>query len=118
MKSRIPQIATKLDETLAEALEEALAPVVEDAKAAVPKDSRDLMKSIHVDHRDDDTVAVVAGNSDAWYGHIIEFGSVQPGPQGAARPFLVPAWERHKLAVQKKVALAMKKLTETGRGNI
>lgn len=58
------------------------------AKSRVPVDSGDLRNSIHTE-RIDDGYAVVAGDSDVFYGHIVEHGSTRTAP----RPFLIPAAE-------------------------
>lgn len=62
------------------------------AKSRAPVDSGDLRDSIHVEHVDEGVYAVVAGDSDVFYGHMVENGTVRT----PAHPFLVPAAEAEK----------------------
>ena len=90
-RSRIPQITAQLKVEM-EAAEKAAAELIEQrAKERVPVDTGRLRDAIHVEH-DEDGAAVVAGDTEAFYGHIIEHGGVrQP-----AHPFLVPALEESR----------------------
>ena len=120
MRSRIPQIATLLDDQLREAAEEALAPVVAAAKSRVPVDSGKLRDSIHVEV-EGDRARIVAGNTEAWYGHLVEFGSAEGGKGRGPippHPFLMPAWEANRLAVEKAVQTSLKRLVEEGKRNL
>lgn len=63
--------------------------IVAEAKARVPRDSGDLMESIHVEKLEEAVYRVIAGDSDAFYGHMVEFGTVNT----SSRPFLMPAYE-------------------------
>lgn len=51
-----------------------------------------LADEIHVEREAPASYLVVAGERDAYYGHILEHGSVQAAP----RPFLLPALEAQK----------------------
>ena len=68
------------------------------AKSRVPIDSGDLRDAIHVEPVEDG-YAVVAGDSDVFYGHIVENGSVNVPP----RPFLVPALEAERDNIAKRM---------------
>lgn len=91
LKSRIPLIIGELDDRLLEAVTELAERIVAGAKDRVPVDTGALRDAIHVRVKGHD-VAVVAGDDEAWYGHIVENGSVKMPPH----PFLVPAYEAER----------------------
>lgn len=91
LQSRIPQIIGELDEKLLEGVTDLAERVANGARDRVPVDTGALRDAIHVEVKDDQ-VAVVAGDGDAYYGHIIENGSVKTPPH----PFLVPAFEAER----------------------
>lgn len=88
LKSRIPLIMENLDDTLLETVTELAERIADGARERVPVDTGALRDAIHV-RADEEGVAVVAGDNVAYYGHIIENGSVK----APAHPFLIPAYE-------------------------
>lgn len=86
--SRIPAIIAELDDRLLEAATEIGERVAEGARERVPVDTGSLRDAIHVE-ADSEGVRVIAGDSDAFYGHIVEHG----GAKTPAQPFLTPAFE-------------------------
>lgn len=87
------------------ALEDGAKLIESAAKASVPVRSGKLRDAIHTE-KSDEGVSVIAGDGSAFYGHIVEFGSVQMG----ARPFLVPALESKRGEVDKLVSRALDNL--------
>jgi hypothetical protein len=108
LKSRIPDIIRQLDPQVNAALVESAEEVARIARFLLmpyTKTGR-LMEAIHVERRYDHgkvVTYVVAGDREAWYGHILEHGATHKGKRSkghtdwtgrvAARPFLVPAAE-------------------------
>lgn len=90
-KSRLSQIAAKLDERAKSAAKLSAIAIEQDAKARVPVASGSLRDAIHTVELDDG-YAVVAGDSDAWYGMLVENGTVKVPP----RPFLIPSAEAER----------------------
>lgn len=110
LKSKIPEILESLPAELQAALTAAAELVVEDAKNRVPVSTiahEHLRDAIHVEEQADG-VAVVAGDNTAWYGHIIEHGSVNMPP----RPFLIPALEDNRAAIIEATRVAVARTTE------
>lgn len=95
LKSRIPLIMENLDDTLLETVTELAERIATGAKDRVPVETGALRDAIHV-VVEDDSVAVVAGDSDAFYGHMVENGTVK----APAHPFLVPAFEAELPSVE------------------
>lgn len=92
--SRIPEIIGDLDPDAPElnaALKEGAEAIAADARDRVPVDEGTLRDAIHVEAVDHG-YSVVAGDDEAFYGHIVEFGGVRT----TARPFLVPAGEARR----------------------
>lgn len=119
LTSRIPQIIAELDPKTMDAVVELAERVVEGAKERVPDDTPigvGLISAIHVEtgsdlvksteivgpanpeavysatELSDSAVAVVAGDHDHFYGHILEHGGLHTAPH----PFLVPAYEAER----------------------
>lgn len=86
--SRLPAITAEMHAKVIAAVAEGAEQVADDARERVPVASGRLRDAIHVDHQDDG-VHVIAGDTDAWYGHLVEYGTART----PARPFLVPALE-------------------------
>jgi HK97 gp10 family phage protein len=105
LTSRIPEIIASIPDELGAILEDGANAVAEDAQSRVPVETGRLRDAIHVEQLDDLTFSVVAGDEDAYYGHVVENGSVTTAP----RPFLVPAAEAQRDALD---AAAMKALGE------
>lgn len=88
LQSRIPQIIGELDDKLLEGVTALAEQIAEGARERVPVETGALRDAIHV-RVEDDQVAVVAGDNMAFYGHMVENGTVK----APAHPFLVPAFE-------------------------
>lgn len=132
LTSRIPLIVAELDEKTLEGVVEIAERIVEGARERVPDApplSEGLIEAIHVETGTDlvksteagfshsalsvtaeelsaGAVAVVAGDHDHFYGHIIENGGVHTPP----RPFLVPAFEAERSNLEKVVGKHVKEL--------
>jgi HK97 gp10 family phage protein len=102
--NRLPEIIARLQPEVDRAVQEAARSVVADAKARVPVDTGRLRDAIHIEV-DVDGVYVIAGDRKAWYGHIVEHGSVKQPPH----PFLVPALEDNRAAIIAAVGLALRR---------
>lgn len=87
-QSRIPYVMSLLEHRCDQVAEKAANKIVEKAKAAVPKDSRRLEEAIHAERTGLMEWTVFAGDEDAFYGHMVEYGTARGGP---AQPFLMPA---------------------------
>jgi HK97 gp10 family phage protein len=93
--SRIPEIIAKLDPETLQGVRDAADEIVRGAQERVPVDSGALRDAIHVESKGMET-RVVAGDSQAWYGHIVEHGSTTAPP----RPFLIPAYEAVRPSIE------------------
>lgn len=91
LRSRLPQIIAELPGASDEALKDAAEQLAEAVRERVPVASGALRDAVHVQEVEHG-YAVVAGDSDAFYGHMVEFGTTHT----AARPFLIPAFEAQK----------------------
>jgi HK97 gp10 family phage protein len=105
LKSRFPQIIVSLDPRAEAAIGLGVQAIAAEAKARVPVESGALRDAIHVE-RDEDGWNIIAGDDEAFYGHIVEHGSVSTPP----RPFLVPAAEAHKDSIAAAVTAALRAL--------
>ena len=109
-RNRFPHIIHELSRSRTSKLSGALragAEIIEQgAKARVPVDQGDLRNAIHVEQDGPFRVRVVAGDSHAFYGHMVEHGTVRTPP----RPFLVPATEAAKGQVLGLVKASLKRL--------
>jgi HK97 gp10 family phage protein len=102
-KSRIPSITAKLLVEMDAAVRDTANAVVDEAQQRVPVDSGDLRDAIHIDLGDDiGQYYVVAGDDAAFYGHLVEFGTMEH----PARPFLVPTVKalRRRFVAEAKAA--------------
>lgn len=104
-RSRIPKITAEMLPALEAATGAAAELVAARAKERVPVDTGRLRDAIHVE-RDSGGFAVVAGDTEAFYGHIVEHGGVRT----PAHPFLVPAVEESRDEAIELVALALRRL--------
>ena len=105
LTSRIPQIIGELEVGTATSVHEGAQAVERNAKALVPSVTGKLRDAIHVEEHDDGTY-VVAGDTEAWYGHFVEYGTVRQSPH----PFLVPALEASRAEIVGSVALVLRSL--------
>jgi len=108
LKSRIPEIIAELGPAVEEATVAGADLIAESAKARVPVDTGRLRDAIHVETGPEGAY-VIAGNRDAFYGHIIEHGSAAYGTP--PRPFLVPALEENRIDVERLVSAAIRRIT-------
>lgn len=85
---------------------EGAAMVESGAKERVSVRTGKLRDAIHIERKAAGEYDVVAGDSEAFYGHIVEHGSVHTPP----RPFLVPAGEEAKREIRARAATRLKAL--------
>lgn len=105
-KSRIPRITAELAGKINAVLEEGAHLIEHRAKDRVPVDTGRLRDAIHVEREGPATMAVIAGNKEAFYGHIVEHGGVrQP-----AQPFLMPATEESRAEIVASAIAVLKSL--------
>jgi HK97 gp10 family phage protein len=81
--------------------------VAESAKSRVPVDTGRLQEAIHIEEVPGGA-EVVAGNRVAWYGMLVEHGTVNQPP----RPFLVPALEENRVAIEAEIDKAIRGVCE------
>lgn len=106
--SRLDRIALELAAKL-DAVGRATAERIErDAKATVPvgAPSVHLRDAIHVERTGIGEYEVRAGDSDVFYGHIVEHGSVHSAPH----PFLLPAAEAARSEIKPIARAALRNL--------
>lgn len=105
-KSRLPMIAAELEAKLTAAVQAGAEVVEQAAKDRVPVNTGRLRDAIHVEHTGPGEATVVAGDTEAFYGHIVEHG----GRYMPAHPFLIPAAEESRAEVVAAVTAALKSL--------
>jgi len=106
-RNRLPEIIATLDDELDDMANDLVKAVANEARLRVPFETGALQRAIHVERNGEGSYSVIAGDDDAWYGHIVEFGSVQSGP---GQPFLLPALEHQRLRVGELARRALKDL--------
>jgi HK97 gp10 family phage protein len=106
-RNRIPVITAELQPRVDLAIREAAQTVERAAKQRVPVASGQLRDAIHVEQGDGGTY-VIAGDQEAFYGHMVEFGTTRT----PARPFLIPALEESAAMVVNDVRQAIKRAVE------
>lgn len=97
--SRIPTFARLLDDRVDRGAKGLADDIAEDAKTRAPVDTGRLRDAIHVEKQGDD-YAVLAGDDDVFYGHLVEFGTTHSG----ARPFMLPAAEGKRASATARAA--------------
>lgn len=112
LKSRLPEIAAELPTAIAAAERAAAETVVNAAKARVPVKTGRLRNAIHAEMEVEATRGrvvtwVYGGDSQAWYGHIVEHGS----RKSPAHPFLAPALEASRGKIIGATVSAIRKAT-------
>lgn len=117
-KDRFPQIASAIDDEIEQRLLGIGNLIANDARSRVPEDTHALHDAIHVDV-DLATlrVSVIAGDSDVFYGHIVEGGSAAGGKGRGPippRPFLIPAYEAKRDEVIREMREALKDAERRG----
>lgn len=118
LKSDLPEIIKALPVAVRAAVMVGAEQISTDAKALVPVEDGELQRAIHVELVQDPTetallsgrsseggVYVVAGDDDVFYGHMVEHGTTHSPPH----PFLVPALEANRKAIEEEIAAAIKK---------
>lgn len=89
VKSRIPEIASEMPHAVKVALEDGAHLIAQEAKQRAPDAppyGEGLVEAIHVEE-EPEGFYVVAGDSDVFYGHLVEHGTSHSAP----RPFLIPS---------------------------
>jgi HK97 gp10 family phage protein len=105
-KSRLPQIAAELGARM-DALTRTTAEIVEQrAKDRVPVATGKLKNAIHVEREGVGEHMVIAGDTEVFYGHIVEHG----GSNTPAQPFMTPAVEQTRAELRAIGARALKGL--------
>lgn len=103
--SRIPEIIGEIPGAVTDAMRATADAVADGARERVPVDSGSLRDAIHVEEIPDG-FRVVAGDTEAFYGHIVEHGGTRTPP----RPFLVPALEAERENHRERVSEALEDL--------
>ena len=103
--SRIPAIAAELHPKVQAALHASAEGIADRAKQRAPVETGRLRDAIHVE-RDGDDVYILGGDSEVWYGHLVEYGTRYV----PAQPFLVPAAEEGKDDTVAAVVAALRTL--------
>lgn len=106
LKSRLPEIAAELRPRVGNAVRLGAERIKESARDRVPVHTGKLRDGIEIDRRGPTEYAVVAGDRDVFYGHLVEFGT----SHSAAHPFLVPAAEQNRQVVERLVIEALRRL--------
>jgi HK97 gp10 family phage protein len=107
LKSRIPRITAEMLPVVEAAIRAGAETIETAAKGRVPVDTGRLRDSITVVRDGELDFMVRAGNTDVFYGHIVEHGGAHTSPH----PFLVPALEASRAEVIATVAAALKRIT-------
>lgn len=113
LRSRFPQIITRLAPQTQAAVRRGAEAVAERARERVPDappKGRGLVEAIHVEYtaasEGSGGYSVVAGDEEAFYGHMVEFGT----SHSAAQPFLIPALEESKAEIESLVSASLRRL--------
>jgi len=106
LTSRLPGIAAELQPRVSNAVKEGAERVAESARQKVPVDSGELQNRITVERVAPAEYAVVAGDSEAFYAHFLEWGT----SDHAAQPFLMPALEENRDEVAADVQQVLRTL--------
>lgn len=92
LKSRLPGIASELHPRVSRAVKEGAEEIAEIARRNVHVRSGELQNRITVKNTGPAEYAVVAGDGEAFYAHMLEGGTDVAPPY----PFLLPAFEEHQ----------------------
>jgi HK97 gp10 family phage protein len=108
LRNRLPMIIAELPARAHAAVKVGAGMIAEDAKQRVHVGTHDphLRDAIHTEDVGPGQVAVVAGNDDVFWGHLLEHGTTHSPPF----PFLVPAFEAKRHDIQKLVIAQMRHL--------
>lgn len=109
LKSRFPEIEASLRPRVGAAVKAGAEVVAGRASARVPDApplAEGLVAAISVEREDVAEYAIVAGNSEVFYGHMVEHGTSHSAPQ----PFLVPSLEESEQEIVALVTAALRGL--------
>lgn len=106
LKSRLPGIAAELQPRVSKAVKEGAEKIALAAQQKAPTRTGELVNRIHVERVGPAEYAVVGGDSEAFYGHMVEFGTTH----SAAQPFLTPAFEENQHEVAADVQSVLRSL--------
>lgn len=104
--NKFPLIIAQLPGSVDGAVEEAAGAVAVAAQDRVAVESGDLRDAIHTEKQSTASYAVVAGDENVFYGHLVENGTTRTSPQ----PFLLPALEENEDTALRLVEDALEKL--------
>jgi HK97 gp10 family phage protein len=99
VKSRFPNIAKELRPKLDLAVREVARDIGRGAQQRVPVRTGSLRSAIHVERQGLGSYAVIAHSTEAWYGHLVEWGTRHSAPH----PFLTPAAEAAREPLEHRV---------------
>lgn len=114
LKAKLARIPVETKREIKAALEKSADELVAMQGRLVPVDTGDLSDSIQSKPgRHDLAVEVSAGGGDAFYGHFVEFGTVNT----PAQPFFFPAYRALRRRIRGRITRATKKAAKTVAGN-
>lgn len=106
LKSRLPGIAASVHPRVSRAVKQGAEEIAEIARRNVHVRSGELQNRITVKNVGPAEYAVVAGDGEAFYAHMLEGGTDVAPPY----PFLLPAFEEHQHEVAADVQDALRAL--------
>lgn len=110
LESRFPEIIASLRPRVSAAVKSGAQQIAKVAAEKAPYDENSegphLRDAIHVEREGVAEYAVVAGDSEVFWGHFVENGTSHSAPE----PFLVPAAEEEKEAVVLEVEIVLREL--------
>jgi HK97 gp10 family phage protein len=106
LESRLPMIMAELRPRVSAAMRMGAEEIASTARMRVPVESGDLRDSIEVRPSGAAQWKVNAGNKEAFYAGMVEFGTARR----AATPYLVPAAEQGQDHVVELVAVVLRSL--------
>lgn len=105
-KSRLPEIAAELAVKMDAVALAGAERIASEAQNRVPVATGRLKNAIHTERVRVGGYAVVAGDNETFYGHIVEHG----GAYTPAKPFLIPALEDNRAEIIRFATLALRTL--------
>lgn len=108
LTSRLPEITAALPPAVHAATLHGAEDVAEGARERVPVVSGRLHDAIHVEEIPEGA-AVVAGDKEVFYGHLVEHGGAINRPP---HPFLIPALEANRERIEHEVVAAIRAASE------
>lgn len=106
IKSRFPKISNELRAALDPAAHNAAVDIAHEASRRVNVRTGRLKAAIHVERTGVAQYEVRAGNDEAWYGHLLEWGTTH----SAAYPFLTPAAEQEREPFERLIRHVLERL--------